>query len=76
MSYAQESKNLQLKLADEFKAARSKLEAEIEKLKAELKEKSSRVEELEKLNAKLEEEKKATFEIMEGEKAHLLEEFK
>ena len=69
MSYAQESKDLQLKLADEFKAARSKLEAEI-------KEKNSRIEELEKLNAKLEEEKKATFEIIEGEKARLLEEFK
>ena len=32
--------------------------------------------ELEELNAKLEEEKKATFEIIEGEKARLLEEFK
>ncbi|XP_062093523.1 metal tolerance protein 4-like [Humulus lupulus] len=42
-------------------AARSKLEAEI-------KEKSSRIDELEKLNAKLKEEKKATFEIIEGEK--------
>ena len=60
MSYAQESKDLQLNLADEFKAARSKMEAEIEKVKAKLKEKSSKVEELEKIYAKLEEEKKAT----------------
>ncbi|XP_062113729.1 uncharacterized protein LOC133824766 [Humulus lupulus] len=90
MSYAQEVKDFQLKLKDEYKAVKSKLEAEVkemssrveelEKLNAELeeaknklKEKSSMVEEL---NAKLEEEKKATFEIMEGKKAHLLEEFK
>ena len=76
MSYAQELKELQLKLADDFKATRSKLEAEIEKVKVELKEKSSRVEELEKINAKLEEEKKATYEVMEDAKARLLEEFK
>ncbi|XP_062083387.1 uncharacterized protein LOC133789611 [Humulus lupulus] len=86
MSYTQESKGLQLKLANEFKAAKSKLEAELkekssrveelEMLNTELREKSARAEELEKLNAKLVEDKKVTFEIMEGEKARLLEEFK
>ncbi|XP_062096174.1 uncharacterized protein LOC133801954 [Humulus lupulus] len=65
MSYAQESKNLQLKLTDEYKAAKAKMEAETEQMKA-------RIVELEKFNVKLEEEKKATFEIMEGEKARLL----
>ncbi|XP_062080446.1 uncharacterized protein LOC133785210 [Humulus lupulus] len=69
MSYTQESKNLQIKLADELKATKSKLEAEI-------KEKDSKIKELEEKNAKLEEDKKATFDIIEGEKARLLEEFK
>ncbi|XP_062103828.1 uncharacterized protein LOC133814944 [Humulus lupulus] len=71
--------NNELKLADEFKAAKSKLEAELEEKNSrikELEEENSRVKELKKLNAKLEEEKKATFDIMEGEKARLLEEFK
>ncbi|XP_062111863.1 uncharacterized protein LOC133823227 isoform X1 [Humulus lupulus] len=65
MSYAQESKNLQLKLAKELKAPKS-----------ELKEKDSRIKEIEEMNAKLEAEKEDTFEILEGEKACLLEEFK
>ncbi|XP_062103733.1 uncharacterized protein LOC133814839 [Humulus lupulus] len=34
MSYAQESKNLQLKLTDELKAAKAKMEAEVEQMKA------------------------------------------
>ncbi|XP_062079650.1 uncharacterized protein LOC133784226 [Humulus lupulus] len=79
MSYAQESKNLQLKLTDEFKVAKAKMEAEAEQMKArivELEKVNARLEDLEKINAKLEEEKKATFEIMEGEKARLLAEFK
>ena len=61
-------KNLQIKLADELKATNSKLEAEI-------KEKDSRIKEPEELNANLKEEEKATFDIIEGEKACLLEEF-
>ncbi|XP_062081157.1 uncharacterized protein LOC133785961 [Humulus lupulus] len=69
MSYAQDSKNLQLKLTDEFKAAKAKMEAEAEQMKgriAELEKVNARLKELEKINAKLEEEKTTTFEIMEG----------
>ena len=50
--------------------------AELEKTKAELEQAKTRLAELEKANAKLEEEKAATFDIMEGEKARLLNEFK
>ena len=79
MSYAQELKDLQLKLSDELKATKAKMEAEAEQLKAktaELEKVNARLVELEKINAKLEEEKAITFEIMEGEKTRLLEEFK
>ncbi|XP_062083096.1 uncharacterized protein LOC133789303 isoform X2 [Humulus lupulus] len=65
MSLAQESRDLQLKTADELKDSK----AELEKVK-------TRLAELEKANAKLEEEKAATFEIMESEKARILNEFK
>ncbi|XP_062115001.1 uncharacterized protein LOC133829082 [Humulus lupulus] len=85
-SYAQEAKDLQLKLNDELKATKAKVETGAEELRAksskleklnarlpELEEENARVKET---NAKLEEEKAATFEIMEGEKSRLLEEFK
>ena len=62
------------------------MEAGVEELKAksfELEKLSARLTELEQenvrvkeTNSKLKEEKAATFEIMEGEKSHLLEEFK
>ena len=81
-SYAQESKDLQLKLSDELKATKAKMEAEAEQLKAKtakleklnarltkLEKMNARVAELEKINAKLKEEKAATFEIIENEKA-------
>ncbi|XP_062102094.1 proteasome subunit alpha type-7-like [Humulus lupulus] len=67
-----ELKNLQLKLPDELKATKSKLEAK----DSEIKDRESRIKGLEELNAKLEEEKKATFDIIEGEKVCPLEEFK
>ena len=79
MSYSQEVKDLHLKLADEFKAEKSKLEAEAEQMKSrieQLEKLNARLEELKNINAKLEEEKNATFEIMEEEKTRLLEEFK
>ena len=79
MSYTQEVKNLQIKLADELKAAKltmSELESKLEAKDSEIKERDSRIKELEELNAKLEEEKKATFDILKGEKACLLGEFK
>ncbi|XP_062110845.1 uncharacterized protein LOC133822497 [Humulus lupulus] len=86
MSIAQEAKDLQLKLSDELKATKEKVEAGAEELKArssELEKMNARLAELEQenarvkeTNAKLEEEKAATFEIMEGEKSRLLEEFK
>ena len=44
MSDAQESKDLQIKLADEFKAVKAEMEAEAESMKA-------RIAELKKLNA-------------------------
>ena len=78
-SYAQEAKDLQLKLSDELKATKAKMETEVEQLKAKtakLEKLNARLVKLEKINAKLEEEKAATFEIMEGEKARLLAEFK
>ena len=82
MSLAQESRDLQLKMTDELKDSKTELEnvktrlAELEKAKAELEQAKTRLAELEKANAKLEEEKAATFEIMESEKARLLDEFK
>ncbi|XP_062112709.1 uncharacterized protein LOC133823872 isoform X2 [Humulus lupulus] len=56
MSYAQDSKDLQIKLADEFKAAKTEMEAEAGQMKsriAELEKLNVRLEELEKINAKL-----------------------
>ena len=72
MYLAQELRNLQLKMADELKAAKTEVEAKT----AELEKVNARLAELERANAKLEEEKAATFEIMENEKARLLTEFK
>ncbi|XP_062107812.1 uncharacterized protein LOC133818778 [Humulus lupulus] len=72
MSLAQESKDLQLKTADELKAAKTEVDAKT----AELEKANARLAELEKANAKLEEEKATTFEIIENEKDCLLAEFK
>ena len=72
MSLAQASRDLQLKTADELKDSK----AELEKVKAELEQVKTRLAKLERANAKLEKEKAATFEIMENEKARLLDEFK
>ncbi|XP_062078266.1 uncharacterized protein LOC133782862 isoform X2 [Humulus lupulus] len=49
---------------------------EVEAKNSEIKEKESKIRELQELNAKLEEDKNATFDIIKGEKAHLLEEIK
>ncbi|XP_062100774.1 uncharacterized protein LOC133806695 [Humulus lupulus] len=82
MSLAQKSKDLQLKMADELKDSKTELEkvktrlVELEKTKAELEQAKTRLAELEKANAKLKEDKAATFDIMESEKARLLDEFK
>ena len=54
----------------------SELESKLEAKDSDIKEKDSRIKELQELNAKLEGEKTATFDIIEGEKARLLEEFK
>ncbi|XP_062115046.1 uncharacterized protein LOC133829198 [Humulus lupulus] len=76
LSYAQEAKTLQIKLTDELKATESELKSKLEAKDSEIRKRDSKIKELEELNAKLEEEKKATFDIIEGEKARLLEEFK
>ncbi|XP_062075872.1 uncharacterized protein LOC133779999 [Humulus lupulus] len=49
---------------------------EVEAKNSEIMEKNSEIKEIRELNAKMEEEKKMTFKVIEGEKAHLLEEFK
>ena len=86
MTLAQEEKDLQLKLSDELKSTKAKVEAGAKELKvkiSDLQKQNAKLSELEKenarvkeVNAKLEEEKAVTVEIIESEKAHLLEEFK
>ncbi|XP_062099723.1 probable aquaporin NIP5-1 [Humulus lupulus] len=86
---AQESRDAQLRLADELKVAQqeiasrdialrnmSKLEATLTMTMKEVENKNSELKALREQNTKFEEEKVATFDIFEGEKARLLEEFK
>ncbi|XP_062119452.1 uncharacterized protein LOC133833838 [Humulus lupulus] len=83
-SYAQEAKDLQLKLSDDLRAANAKHEAGAEELKAKaskLEKLNARLAELEnentrlqEANKKLGEDKAATFNIIKGEKARLLAE--
>ncbi|XP_062075438.1 uncharacterized protein LOC133779500 [Humulus lupulus] len=88
-AHAQEARDAQLRVEDNLKNARLQIEvrdAEIKripelesKLEATLKKVETRdfkIRRIRELNVKLEEEKKMTFEVIEGEKAFLLEEFK
>ncbi|XP_062103317.1 uncharacterized protein LOC133814364 [Humulus lupulus] len=52
------------------------LESTLEVTLKEVEAKNFEIKEIQELNAKLEEEKKMTFDVIEGEKARLLEEFK
>ncbi|XP_062099777.1 uncharacterized protein LOC133805619 [Humulus lupulus] len=52
------------------------IESKLEATSKEIEVRDSEIRKIQKLNAKLKEEKKMTFEVIEGEKARLLEEFK